>query len=219
MIEIMKKVAVAIHAVKEFDINPISRLEELDYIHVDVMDGKFVNNTMLYLDVFTILRDNLAIPIIAHLMVTDPLEYVDRISDTVDAIFFHFEIEQDKHLIIEKIKKRGKKIGLVLNPPTKVSELMPYLPDIDYVLIMGVNPGWSGQKFIHETIEKVNKLARKKHLHNFEIDVDGGVNLENAKMLTNADILSSSSTILKAQDPNEVIQLLKASDSSEQKKE
>jgi ribulose-phosphate 3-epimerase len=211
----MKKVAVAIHAVENFNIDTITKLEGLDYIHVDVMDGEFVNNTMLHLDVFEILNENLTLPIIAHLMVRDPLKYIERIGDVVDAIFFHFEIEQDKHLIIEKIKKRDKKIGLVLNPPTQVSELMPYLPDIDYVLIMGVNPGWSGQKFIHETIEKVNKLARKKHLHNFEIDVDGGVNLENAKMLINADILSSSSTILKAQDPNEVIQLLKASDSSE----
>ena len=205
----MKKVAVALHAVENFDLNILNKLENLDYIHVDVMDGIFVNNTMLYLKIFKVLKENIKIPIIAHLMVINPFDYINKIIEYVDAFFFHVEAGGNKTLIFEEIIKKKKKIGLVLNPPTPISQIIPFLKDIDFILIMGVNPGWSGQKFIPETVKKVNDLSKYKKKENFEIDVDGGVNLQNAKQLVNADILSSSSTILKAKNPNEVINILK----------
>ncbi len=208
----MKKVAVALHATDGFDINQVKNLENLDYIHVDVMDGKFVNNTMLNLDIFKALKKNFDIPIIVHMMVEDPLQYIDKIIDYIDAFLFHKEIKSPISKIIETVKTHKKKVGLVINPPTEVSSLHPYLDQVDLVLIMGVNPGWSGQKFIQSTIEKVNELSNYKKKFNFEIDVDGGVNLENALKLSNADILSSSSTILKAENPNQTIMLLKNSD-------
>ena len=208
----MKKVAVALHATNDFDINQIKNLENLDYIHIDVMDGKFVDNIMLNLDIFQALKENFEIPIIVHMMVEDPLYYLDKIIDYIDAFLFHKEIQFSISKIIEAVKTHKKKVGLVINPPTEVSSLLPYLNQLDLVLIMGVNPGWSGQKFIDSTIEKVNELSRCKKEFNFEIDVDGGVNLENASELSNADILSSSSTILKAENPNQIILLLKNSD-------
>ncbi len=205
----MKKVAVALHAKDDFKIEIISNLCNLDFIHVDVMDGIFVNNIMLNLDIFKVLKKHVNIPIIAHLMVVNPIDYISKIFNYIDAVFFHFEVKHDKLLIIKKIKHLGKKIGLVLNPPTPISNIIPLLKVLDYILIMGVNPGWSGQKFIPEIVDKVNLLANYKKNYHFLIDVDGGVNIENAKLLKNADILSSSSTILKADNPNKVINLLK----------
>jgi len=206
----MKKVAVSIHATKNFNPDIIKGLYDLDYIHVDVMDGKFVNSQNLNLDVFKIIKENYRIPIIAHLMVKNPLSYITKIIEFCDVILFHFEIKEDINFIIERVKEKGKRVGLVLNPETKISEILDYLPLLDLVLILGVNPGWAGQKFIPNTINKVNTLARYKNFDNFLIDVDGGVNLRNASELFNADILTSASTILNAKNPNKVIKKLKA---------
>jgi len=208
----MKKVAVAIHATEDFDINVIKHLQNLDYIHVDVMDGKFVNNTMLNLDLFQVLNREFDIPIIAHMMVENPTQYIDKIINYVDIFLFHVEVQENIKEVIKKITDKKKSAGLVINPPTPISSLLSFLEHISVILVMGVNPGWSGQKFIEKTIDRVNELAAHKKQYQFEIDVDGGVNLENAKQLQNADILSSSSTILEAEDPNEVIKLLKTSD-------
>ena len=205
----MKKVAVSIHAIKNFTPDIIKELEGLDYIHVDVMDGKFVNDTNNNLDVFKILNEDYPIPIIAHLMVINPIDFIDKIIHYIDIFLFHCEIEGDKHSIIDQVKKFHKKVGIAINPDTNVSEIIPFLDKIDLVLVMSVYPGRSGQKFITDVIEKVDYLAEYKEKYKFEIDVDGGINLENAKKLRNADILSSSSTILKAKDPNHIITSLK----------
>jgi len=180
----MKEVAVSIHAKDNFDPLILNGLKGIDYIHVDVMDGKFVKNTNTNLDAFKVLSENYKTPIIAHLMVID----------TID------------------VKAKNKKVGIAINPNTKISEIVPYLDKIDIVLVMSVFPGWSGQKFIEKTIKKINTLAKYKNKFDFKIDVDGGINLENAKKLKNTDILSSASTILKAKDPNTIIHALKNSD-------
>ncbi|MFW9942661.1 MAG: ribulose-phosphate 3-epimerase [Candidatus Thorarchaeota archaeon] len=208
----MKKIAVSIHATDNFNLDILKGLDGFDYIHVDVMDGKFVNNTNNNLNIFEILKQNYDIPIIAHLMVMNPFDYIDKIVKSIDIFLFHFEIENDKNKIIEEVRNLKKKVGLAINPETKISEIVPYLNKIDLVLIMSVNPGWSGQKFIPSIVEKVNQLAEYKMTYDFLIDVDGGINLTNAKLLTKSDILSSSSTILKAKEPNEIIKLLKESD-------
>ncbi len=205
----MKKVAVALHALENTNIDQVKNLKNLDYIHVDVMDGIFVNNTMLYLELFKILKTNFKIPIIAHLMVIDPLNYIKKIIQFLDAFFFHIEAEDATKKVIHEVKKYNKEVGIVLNPSTPISEVVPFLNDINFVLLMGVNPGWSGQKFIPDTINKINELSRYKNKFNFKIDVDGGINLENNKLLDKVDIISSSSTILRAKDPNHVINLLK----------
>ena len=208
----MKKVGVAIHAIDNFNVDIIKGLKDIDYIHVDVMDGKFVNNTNLNLEAFRILKEYTKIPIVAHLMVLNPLDYIEKIIKFIDIFLFHFESDGDKLTIINKIKKYGKEVGIVLNPDTGLSEIIPYFNVLDYILLMSVYPGWSGQKFIPETIKKVNKLAEYREKYNFKIIVDGGVNCENARELINVDILSSSSTILNAENPNFIIQSLKESD-------
>jgi len=208
----MKEVAVSIHAKDDFDPLILNGLKDIDYIHVDVMDGKFVNNTNINLDAFKVLSENYKTPIIAHLMVINTIDYINKIIDYIDYFLFHFENDEDKLAIIKEVKAKNKKVGIAINPNTKILEIVPYLDKIDIVLVMSVFPGWSGQKFIDKTIEKINTLAEYKKKFNFKIDVDGGINLENAKKLKNTDILSSASTILKAKDPNTIIYALKNSD-------
>lgn len=209
----MKKVAVSVHAIDEFNPDIIKGLDGLDYIHVDVADGKFTYIQHLNLDVFRILNENYNLPIIAHMMVINPSDYIDKIIEYIDIFTFHYEIEGDKKAIIYEIKSKNKKVGLAINPDTKISEIIPYLDIIDLVLVMSVHPGESGQKFIPYSIEKVNQLLKLKKEHDFIIEIDGGINLKNAKKL-NVDILSSTSTILKAEKPNRIINLLKHSEDS-----
>ena len=208
----MKKIAVSIHAIENFKVDILEGLKGFDYIHVDIMDGKFVKNTNNNLNIFKTLKEIYKIPIIAHLMVINPFDYIEKIIDFLDIFLFHFEIDINLTKIIKVIKKNNKKVGFALNPDTDISEIIPYLEKIDLVLIMSVNPGWSGQKFIPNTIKKVNKLVEYKKKYSFSIDVDGGINLINARLLKNTDILTSSSAILKSKNPNRIIKLLKESD-------
>ncbi len=209
----MKKVAVSIHAIEDFDPDIIKELNGLDYIHVDVMDGKFVDNTKNNLEAFKLLKENYQIPIIAHLMVINPVEYIEKIIEYADIFVFHYESDGDKDVIIKKVKDYDRKVGLAINPETKLEKILPYLLKIDLILIMSVVPGRSGQEFIWQSLDKVNLLFayRKKSNLNFKIDIDGGINLKNAKFI-NSDILSSASTILKAEDSKSIIQELKKSD-------
>ncbi|MFX1356566.1 MAG: ribulose-phosphate 3-epimerase [Promethearchaeota archaeon] len=205
----MKKVAISIHATNDFSIEPLKNLKNFDYFHVDVMDGKFVENKCLNLNVFKEIKANFNIPIIVHLMVSDPLKYIDEIIDYIDVFLFHFEIERGIIQIINRVKSSGKLVGIVLNPKTIIAQIEYLLPKLDVVLILGVEPGFSGQKFISETLQKIYQLSKLKKKYPFIIDVDGGVNLETIKKMKKVDILTSSSAILKAKDPNSVIQKFK----------
>ena len=207
----MKKVAVSIHAIDEFNPDILKGLDGLDYIHIDVADGKFASVRHLNLDVFRILYEIYNIPIIAHLMVNNPFDYIDKIIDYVQIFTFHYEIMGDKKALINELKNRKKKVGLAIDPDTTIAEITPYLDLVDLVLVMSVYPGGSGQKFIPHSIEKVNQLAILKKKHAFIVEIDGGINIKNANQL-NVDILSSTSTILNAKDPNKVIDTLKYSD-------
>ncbi|MFX0082507.1 MAG: ribulose-phosphate 3-epimerase [Candidatus Hodarchaeota archaeon] len=207
----MKKIAVSIHARDDLKPDIILGLNGLDYIHVDVSDGKFTPVRNLNLDVFRILNETYQIPIISHMMVTNPSDYIEEIIEYIQIFTFHFEIEQDKDEIINKIREKKKKVGIAINPDTDIVEIVPYLNSIDLVLVMSVYPGESGQKFIPYSIEKVNNLKMYKAKYNFLIEVDGGININNAKKL-DVEILSSASTILNASDPNKVISILKHSD-------
>jgi len=209
----MKKVAVSLHATEDFDPDIIKGLIGLDYIHIDVMDGEFVENRQNNLSILKKLKENYDLPLLVHLMVKNPLNYIDKIIDSTDIFVFHYESEGDKEAIINIVKKHNKKIGIALNPDTPPQKIMSYLNKIEIVLIMSVYPGWSGQEFIWEILDKINLLFayRQQNKLKFEIDVDGGVNPENAKLI-NSDILTSASAILEADDPNLIIQLLKASE-------
>ncbi len=206
----MKKIAVAVHANLKFNLKTLEGLRGLDYLHVDVSDGQFTPVRNLDLDVFRIIKERYDIPIIAHMMVINPENYIDDIIEHLEIFTFHYEINGDKLEIINEIKRRSKLVGMALNPDTKITNIIPYLNLIDLVLVMSVYPGESGQKFIPASIEKVKNLASCKNKYNFLIDIDGGINIENATGL-NVDILSSTSTILNAKDPNLVIELLKHS--------
>lgn len=206
----MKKVAVSLHAKENFDPDIIKDLKGLDYIHVDVMDGNFVQNKQNNLEIFKILKKYYNLPIIGHFMVNHPLIYIDNVIEYTDIFVFHYESDGDRQNIINKIKILDKKVGIAINPDTSISKIIPYLKQINVVLIMAVKPGYSGGKFLTETIDKANFLFdyRQKNNLNFVIDVDGGVNSDNAKLI-NAEILTSASAILKANNPNSIIQLLK----------
>ena len=209
----MKKVAISLHAEEEFNPDIIKGLKGLDYLHVDVMDGKFVQNKQNNIEVFKILKKSSDLPIIGHFMVINPLTYIDKIIEYTDIFVFHYESEGIIENIINKINILNKKVGIAINPETSITKLINYLHKIDVVLIMAVNPGYSGQEFISTTPNKTNKLLgyRDQNNLNFNIDVDGGVGPDNAKLIK-ADILTSASAILKAEDPNLIIQLLKRSD-------
>ncbi|MFW9970651.1 MAG: ribulose-phosphate 3-epimerase [Candidatus Odinarchaeota archaeon] len=211
----MIKVAVSVHAKDDFSVDILKGLEGFDYIHVDIMDGVFVNNENKNLDVFPKIKEAYNFPIIAHLMVIDPFNYIKEIIKFIDIFLFHVETDNKKIKIIQEVRNYDKKVGLAINPNTNIEEIIPYLKKIDVVLIMSVNPGWSGQKFLSSTEEKLNKLAKYKNKYNFLIDIDGGINLINAKLLNNTDILTSSSSILNSKHPNRIIKLLKFSDENE----
>ena len=209
----MKKIAISLHATENFDPNIIKDVKGLDYIHVDIMDGKFVNNKQNNIGVFKILKDNYNLPIIAHLMVSEPLNYIEKIIRFIDVFIFHIESGGNIDELIQKVRDYNKNVGIALNPDTPLEKIIPYLNKIDIILVMSVHPGWSGQEFIWETPGKINLLFAYRHQNKlkFEIDVDGGINTENAKFI-NAEILTSASAILKADDPNLIIQLLKVSE-------
>jgi len=207
----MRKIAVSIHAIDNFDIEILKKLEGLDYIHIDVMDGNFVESKNHNLEVIKEVRENIDLPIILHLMVQKPIEYINKIINDVDYFVFHYEAKGDKISIINRVKKKKKQVGIAINPETPLTKVLPYLNKIDLILIMSVHPGWSGQEFIWEILDKVNLLiAYRAYIKlNFLIDIDGGINLKNAGFIQ-SDIISSASTILKADNPNLVIKKLKS---------
>ena len=192
----------------------ISMLDKtnVDYIHVDVMDGKYVpnkaNQFSFVKDIGMFTRKRLDI----HFMVNKPLKIIDDYA-SLDAycMTFHFNIKNDLDEVIEKCKSYGIKVGLAINPEEDIDLLKPYLDKIDLVLIMSVHPGLPGQKFIPEVIPKIKALRQKfkKEKRDILISVDGGVNLDNKKELTDADIIVSGSFVTNSPDYVEIIDKLK----------
>ena len=187
-----------------------------DMIHIDVMDGHFVPNLTIGPEVIKKLRKHTSLPFDVHLMISPVNNFIKNFADAgANIITIHPEATNDLQSSIEKIKSLKKKAGVSLNPKTSIEKVLPVLKQIDLVLIMSVNPGFGGQKFIKETLEKV-KILRKEidsQKYNTEIEIDGGINFENAKMAKEAgvNILVSGTTIFKENDGNlkKNIQLLK----------
>ena len=200
--------------------NEIKRLEDggADMIHVDVMDGHFVPNLTIGPPVIKALKKQTSIIFDVHLMISPVHKYIEAYSDAgADIITIHPEATEDLKVSISKIKKLKKKVGVSLNPETKIDTILNVLDQIDLVLIMSVNPGFGGQKFMPEVLTKVRdlkKIQKEKEL-NFDIEIDGGINFENSKEAINAgvNILVSGTTIFKSNngDIKKNIELLKSS--------
>ena len=199
--------------------NEIKKLEEsgADMIHVDVMDGHFVPNLTIGPPVIKSLRKNCSITFDVHLMISPVHKYIEAFSDAgADIITIHPEATDDLRSSILKIKEFKKKVGISLNPETKIDIILKFLKEIDLVLIMSVNPGFGGQKFMPEVLNKVKelkKIQQEKNL-NFDIEIDGGINFDNSKdaIKAGANILVSGTTIFKSNngDIKKNIELLKS---------
>ena len=199
--------------------NEIKRLEEggADLIHVDVMDGHFVPNLTIGPPVIKALKKNCSIKFDVHLMISPVHKYIDAYSEAgADIITIHPEATEDLSGSIRKIKELGRKVGVSLNPETKVDVIIDYLDKIDLVLIMSVNPGFGGQKFMPEVLSKIKELKKiqKEKNIDFDIEIDGGINFENSKIAikAGANILVSGTTIFKSNngDIKKNIDLLKS---------
>ena len=187
-----------------------------DLIHIDVMDGHFVPNITIGPEVIYKLRKYTKLPFDVHLMISPVNNFIKNFADAgADIITIHPEATDDLNDTIKKVKSFNKKIGVSLNPETSVDKVINVLDRIDLVLVMSVNPGFGGQKFIKNVLEKVKLLRKEIDLKKFktQIEIDGGINFENAKMASNAgvDILVSGTTIFKENGGNlkKNIQLLR----------
>ena len=197
----------------------IKRLEEggADMIHVDVMDGHFVPNLTIGPPVIKALKKNSSMMFDVHLMISPVHKYIEAYSDAgADIITIHPEATDDLMSSISKIKELKKKVGVSLNPETKIDVILNILDQIDLVLIMSVNPGFGGQKFMPEVLDKIKQLKKiqiEKNL-NFDIEIDGGINFDNYKKAieAGANILVSGTTIFKSNngDVKKNIELLKS---------
>ncbi len=186
-------------------------------IHVDVMDGHFVPNLTIGPPVIKALKKHASILFDVHLMISPVHKYIEAYADAgADIITIHPEATEDLKSSILRIKKLGKKVGISLNPETKTDIILNFLDQIDLVLIMSVNPGFGGQKFMPEVLEKIKKLNKVKEEKkiNFDIEIDGGINFDNSKAAieAGANILVSGTTIFKSNngDIKKNIELLKS---------
>ena len=208
--------------------DPISSYQEIieyakrmqtcaDFLHCDIMDGNFVEKMTYDHALVKNINANSLIPLDVHLMVSEPFEEVKKYIDAgANILTIHFEAFEDKQKIVESIdliKKEGALAGISLKPETPFKDIKPYCFGVDLILVMSVEPGASGQKFLKNTYKKIKEIDdfRKENNLNFKIEVDGGVNKENAKLLCDfgVDILVSGSFVYKAQDRETAIKELR----------
>lgn len=187
-----------------------------DVIHYDVMDGHFVPNITIGPLVLNSIRKCTQLPIDVHLMIENADNYIPAFAEAgADWISVHVEACPHLHRSIQLIKGLGKRAGVVLNPHTPLSAIEDILPDVDFVLIMSVNPGFGGQSLIPSTLDKIARLKDlliQKHLEHIEIEIDGGVKLDNIKQVIDAgtDIIVSGSGIYNTPDPKATIRQMKS---------
>ena len=197
----------------EREITMLNR-SEADWIHVDIMDGVFVPNISMGLPVVEAVNRHAKKPLDVHLMIVQPERFVEAFRKAgAEIISVHVEACQHLHRNIQQIKALGCKAGVAINPHTSVFELENIIADIDLVCVMSVNPGFGGQKFIENTYAKVRQLKELivETNSSARIEIDGGVNMQNAKLLLDAgaDVLVAGNFVFSAPDPLSVIQEMK----------
>ena len=214
MKKILPSILSADFANLERDIKELENIG-IDMFHIDVMDGNFVPNISFGFPIIEAIRPKTDKVFDCHLMIANPENYVEQFCKIgCDMISFHIEATNHADRLIQVIKDNGKKAGIVLNPQTSLESIKYLLPKVDYVLIMTVNPGFGGQKFIPEMLEKIEELAklREEKNYNFLIEVDGGVNVETSKACRDkgADLLVCGSFLFGASDKEKTLgELLK----------
>ena len=188
---------------------------EADWFHFDVMDGVFVPNISFGLPILKAVHKLAQKPVDVHLMIENPSSYIQAFRDAGAAnISVHYEACRHLHRVIHQIKDNGARAGVAINPHTPVHLLEDIIEDLDLVIVMSVNPGYGGQKFIYQTLPKVKKLKDMIRIRNTStlIEIDGGVGLHNAEKLlqAGADILVAGSSVFKSDDPSNTIKQLKS---------
>ncbi len=209
------KLSVSYLSVKKRDVPEVISLLDatnVDFIHVDVMDGKYVDNKANLFSFVEPIGKYTRKRLDIHFMVDKPLKMIDDYA-SLDAycMTFHTDIKNDLDDVIEKVKKYGIKVGLAINPDQDIDVVMPYIDKIDLILVMSVEPGLPGQKFMEEVIPKIKKLRKmiKEEKKDILLSVDGGVNLDNKKELKDVDILVSGSFITNSPDYVKLIDEMK----------
>jgi ribulose-phosphate 3-epimerase len=187
---------------------------DADWLHVDVMDGRFVPNITFGMPLVAAMKKLCTKPLDVHLMIEEPERYIEQFREAgADIITVHYEACRHLHRTIQQIKATGAKAGIAVNPHTSVLLLEDVLEDIDMVCIMSVNPGFGGQKFIYQTIPKVRLLSDMIAVRNLKvlIEIDGGVGLHNAATLleSGANVLVAGNSVFGAKDPKSVVSELK----------
>jgi ribulose-phosphate 3-epimerase len=195
------------------DIEMINQ-SEADWFHVDIMDGVFVPNISFGFPVMASLQKHATKPLDVHLMIVEPDRYITRFADYgTHLLSVHIEACPHLHRSIQAIKQAGMKAGVAINPHTSIQQLEDVLGDIDLVCLMSVNPGFGGQSFIQNTYRKIEKLNEMKRQHNlnFEIEIDGGVTLQNYKQLiaAGATVLVAGNTVFNSENPSVTISSIK----------
>jgi ribulose-phosphate 3-epimerase len=185
----------------------------VEWLHIDVMDGHFVPNITFGPPVVSCIRKVTKLFLDVHLMIEHPIKYAEMFAKSgADLISFQVESKDDPNRVIEEIRRLKKKVGIVLNPPTPVESVLPYLKQVDMVLVMSVNPGFGGQKFIPEVLPKVEAIRRRTN-SGFWIEMDGGINPETAKLAVKSgvNVLVAGNAIFNAPNRRDVIEALRAS--------
>ncbi len=188
----------------------LKKCSDAQYIHLDVMDGHFVPNISIGAPVIKAIKAVTKVPFDVHLMISEPLRYIDDFADAgADIICFHIESESDTQKTIDKIIESGCKAAVALKPKTPASAVIPYIDKLAMVLVMTVEPGFGGQSFMADMMPKIEEI--RKAAPDIDIEVDGGINAETIKTAAaaGANVFVAGSAVFKSEDPQKTIETLK----------